>query len=119
MDPAASKISKGALRFVPRHQNAKFLCDRADTNPYSAIFNDVENAHKQYPVPVLQCLQVKALGQQPGGTDRFRIVLSDLDNYVQAMLASQVNHLVRDEKIVRNCIVRVTQYQPNAVKGKK
>lgn len=70
---------------------------------------------------VLQCLQVKALGQQAGGApaERFRIVLSDLDNYVQAMLASQINHLVRDDKIVRNCIVRVTQYQPNSVKGKK
>jgi replication factor A1 len=70
-------------------------------------------------VPVLQCLQVKALTGQPGSADRYRIVLSDINNYVQAMLATQVNHLIHDEKLVRNCIVRITQYQPNSVKGKK
>ncbi|KAH6697614.1 replication factor-A protein [Plectosphaerella plurivora] len=97
MDPAASKITKGAL---------------------SAIFTDADSAATNFPVPVLQCLQVKALTGQPGAADRYRIVLSDINNYVQAMLATQVNHLIHDEKLVRNCIVRITQYQPNSVKGK-
>jgi replication factor A1 len=42
-----------------------------------------------------------------------------MNNYVQCMLATQANHVVHDNKLVRNCIVRVKQYQANAVKGKK
>ena len=52
-------------------------------------------------------------------SERFRLVLSDMNNYVQCMLATQANHVVHENKLVRNCIVRVKQYQANAVKGKK
>ncbi|GKT60418.1 replication factor-A protein 1 [Colletotrichum tofieldiae] len=93
-----SKITKGAL---------------------DAIFNDPEGANAKFPVPVLQCLQIKPLAAQAGGgAERYRIVLSDVNNYVQCMLATQVNHVVHDNKLVRNCIVRITQYQANSVKGK-
>ncbi|ROT37719.1 replication factor-A protein [Sodiomyces alkalinus F11] len=96
MDPA-SRISRGAL---------------------NAIFTDPDNVATKFPVPILQCLQIKPLGGQPGSVDRYRIVLSDVNNYVQSMLATQVNHLVHDGQLVRNCIVRITNYQPNTVKGK-
>ncbi|KAL2758635.1 hypothetical protein ACRALDRAFT_1068902 [Sodiomyces alcalophilus JCM 7366] len=96
MDPA-SRITRGAL---------------------NAIFTDPDNVAAKFPVPILQCLQIKPLGGQPGAVDRYRIVLSDVNNYVQSMLATQVNHLVHDGQLVRNCIVRITNYQPNTVKGK-
>lgn len=71
-------------------------------------------------MPVLQCLQIKPLGAQPnGGGERYRIVLSDVNNYVQCMLATQANHVVHDGKLVKGCIVRVKSYNPNSVKGKK
>lgn len=35
------------------------------------------------------------------------------------MLATQMNHVVHDNKLVRNCIVRITQYQATSVKGKE
>ncbi|KAK1970386.1 replication factor-a protein 1 [Colletotrichum eremochloae] len=93
-----SKITKGAL---------------------DAVFNDPEGANAKFPVPVLQCLQIKPLAAQAGGgAERYRIVLSDVNNYVQCMLATQVNHVVHENKLVRNCIVRITQYQANSVKGK-
>ncbi|TDZ27390.1 Replication factor A protein 1 [Colletotrichum spinosum] len=95
---AESKITKGAL---------------------DAIFNDSEGANTKFPVPVLQCLQIKPLASQAGGgPERYRIVLSDVTNYVQCMLATQVNHVIHDNKLVRNSIVRITQYQANSVKGK-
>ncbi|KAF3357892.1 hypothetical protein VD0004_g9366 [Verticillium dahliae] len=94
---AASKITRGAL---------------------DAIFNDPENVATRFPVPVLQCLQIKPLAGQQGAADRFRIVLSDINNYVQSMMATQVNHVIHDGHLVKNCLVRVTQYQPNSVKGK-
>lgn len=68
----------------------------------------------------MQCLQIKPLAQQqPGGGERYRIVLSDMDNYVQCMLATQANHVVHDGKLVKNCILRIKSFQSNSVKGKK
>ena len=39
--------------------------------------------------PVVQCVQVKPLGSQTAGPERFRIVFSDITNYVQSMLGTR------------------------------
>ncbi|ORY57296.1 replication factor-a protein 1 [Pseudomassariella vexata] len=87
-----------------------------------AIFNDAANVDQRFPVPVLQCLQIKPLAAQPtgggGGAERYRVVLSDLRNYVQCMLATQANHVIHDNQLIRGCIVRIKSYQANSVKGK-
>ncbi|KAI0386638.1 replication factor-a protein [Hypomontagnella monticulosa] len=87
-----------------------------------AIFNDPEHIDQRFPVPVLQCLQIKPLAPQQGAagpqTERYRVVLSDIRNYVQCMLATQANHIIHDGSLVRGSIVRIKQYQANAVKGK-
>ncbi|KAI0445335.1 replication factor-A protein [Xylaria telfairii] len=88
-----------------------------------AIFHDPENVEQRFPVPILQCLQIKPLAAQqapgaPAQQERYRVVLSDIRNYVQCMLATQANHVIHDEQLVRGCIVRVKSYQANAVKGK-
>ncbi|KAI5926981.1 replication factor-A protein [Camillea tinctor] len=87
-----------------------------------AIFNDPENVEKTFPVPVLQCLQIKPLAAQqtPGGAqpERYRVVLSDVQNYVQCMLATQANRVIHENILVRGSIVRIKSYQANAVKGK-
>ncbi|KAJ8123240.1 hypothetical protein O1611_g9644 [Lasiodiplodia mahajangana] len=88
-----------------------------------AIFNDPENADQRFPVPVLQCLQIKPLAAQsapdaPAQQERYRVVLSDIRNYVQCMLATQANHVIHENQLVRGCVVRVKSYQANAVKGK-
>ncbi|KAK3501729.1 putative single-stranded DNA-binding protein 68k chain [Neurospora crassa] len=86
-----------------------------------AMFNDPDRAQQQFPVPILQCLQIKTLDSKNGGagaTERFRIVLSDLKNYVQCMMATQTNHLVHDGLLQRGCIVRLKQYQAQCLKGK-
>ncbi|SPJ91502.1 probable single-stranded DNA-binding protein 68k chain [Fusarium torulosum] len=94
---AASALSSGAL---------------------DVIFNDPEKAAKLFPVPVLQCLQVKQMAPSAQGGDRFRLVMSDGQHYVQTMLATQANHVVHDNKLVRGCIARIKQYTPNNLKGK-
>lgn len=96
-DPS-SQISRGAL---------------------SAIFNNAELAMQQYGNPVMQCLQVKPMAAQGNTGERYRIVLSDLTNYCQCMLATQANHVVHDGKLDRGRIVRVKAYNPTSVKGKK
>lgn len=88
----------------------------------SLIFTDPDAANTQFPVPVLQCLQIKPLAAQPNaaaGSERYRVVLSDVKNYVQCMLATQANHVVHDGKLQRGSILRVKSYQANSVKGKK
>ncbi|TQV90333.1 hypothetical protein V2A60_004290 [Cordyceps javanica] len=82
------------------------------------IFNDPDKAAKQFPIPTMQCLQVKQMAPSAQGGDRYRLVMSDGQHYVQTMLATQANHVVHDEKLVRGCIARVKQYTPNNLKGK-
>lgn len=96
---------------LPRAACANLSC--------SVIFNDPDKAGKLYPVPVLQCLQIKQMAPNPQGEERYRLVLSDGTHYVQTMLALQANHVVHEGKLVRGCIVRLKQYTPNNHKGKK
>lgn len=87
-----------------------------------AIFYDPSRAARQFPVPVLQCLQIKTLeakGPAPGAPDRYRIILSDSQNYVQCMLATQANHVVHDGLLQRFCLVRLRQFQAQSLKGRK
>ncbi|PBP16004.1 replication factor-a protein 1 [Diplocarpon rosae] len=86
----------------------------------NAIFNDPTTLQNQYPVPVCQCVQIKTLASSGEGTpERYRLVLSDVDNFVQSMLATQANHVVHEGKLKKGSIVRLKQYQANAVKGKR
>ncbi|KAJ2892697.1 hypothetical protein MKZ38_009472 [Zalerion maritima] len=82
------------------------------------IFRDVSTADKRHPFPVFQCLQIKPLSGGPGTSERFRIVLSDINNYCQSMLATQANSVVKDDILKKGHLVRVTGYQANSVKGK-
>ncbi|TAQ90680.1 hypothetical protein B7494_g1013 [Chlorociboria aeruginascens] len=86
----------------------------------NAIFNDQDRLQREFPVPIFQCVQIKALGSQGEGVpERFRIVLSDIQNFVQSMLATQANHIVHDGKLKKGSFVRLKSYQANAVKGKR
>jgi replication factor A1 len=70
----------------------------------------------------MQCLHIKFLenkGPAAPGSERYRIVLSDVRNYVQCMLATQANHVMHDGQLQRGSIVRVRQYQAQSLKGKK
>ncbi|PQE19476.1 replication factor-a 1 protein [Rutstroemia sp. NJR-2017a WRK4] len=99
MENARSAITQGAL---------------------NAIFNEPHVLETQFPIPVCQVVQVKALGSvSEGQPDRYRLVLSDVQNFVQCMLATQANHVVHDGKLVKGCFIRLKQYQANSVKGKR
>ncbi len=89
------------------------------TRGFRAIFSDSDIRSRFPTSPVLQCLQIKPLPAQPNAPERYRVVLSDLQNYVQTMLATQANHVIHDGKLTRGCIVRVKEYQKNQIKAKK
>lgn len=102
----------------------------------SAIFNDPDRLQRDFPVPICQCVQIKSLTTTTEGQpERYRLVLSDIDHYVQSMLAtrkfprrilgnrvnkySEANHVVHEGKLKKGCFVRLKSYQANSVKGKK
>lgn len=96
---AASKITQGALNL---------------------IFDDPEHWREQVPVPVVQCLQIKPLGAaQGGGPERYRVVLSDTNNFVQSMLATGATHVVHEGKLKKGSLVRLKELQASMVKGKR
>ncbi|QSZ32520.1 hypothetical protein DSL72_002098 [Monilinia vaccinii-corymbosi] len=86
----------------------------------NAIFNDPERVMKDFPVPVCQVVQVKPMGAGgEGQAERFRLVVSDIQNFVQCMLATQANHAIHDGKLTKGCFIRLKNYQANEVKGKR
>ncbi|TIA87996.1 hypothetical protein E3P99_02842 [Wallemia hederae] len=69
--------------------------------------------------PVVQVLQVKkATASQPNAPDRYRMVLSDGTYYMQAMLGTQLNHLPEQEVLIKNSIIRMTNYAVNVVQNR-
>lgn len=60
---------------------------RVSRGSLSAIFNAPNQG--EHPQPILQCLQIKTLETGANGVARYRVVFSDIDNYVQSMLASR------------------------------
>ncbi|KAG9238114.1 replication factor-a protein 1 [Amylocarpus encephaloides] len=90
------------------------------TGALNAIFNDPETLEDRFPVPVCQCVHIKTLNaSEAGAPERFRLVLSDVDHFVQSMLGTQANHVVHEGKLKKGSIVRLKSYQANEVKGKK
>lgn len=45
---------------------------------------------EQFPMPILQVLQIKLLTAQPNAPERYRIVFSDSQNFVQSIVASRM-----------------------------
>jgi len=66
--------------------------------------------------PFLQVINVKQVSG--GGNERFRVIISDGDNFVQGMLATQLNSLVHANKMVENTIIRVKEVLTNMVQNK-
>jgi replication factor A1 len=75
--------------------------------------------------PVVQFLSIKAIdakpaaGGAPAQVERYRIIISDGQNYLQSMLATQLNPLVRDGAVGKQSIVRITQFTVNTVREKR
>jgi len=67
----------------------------------------------------VQVLTVKSVGSAgQGANDRFRMILSDGQTILQAMLATQLNHLLNDHSIQKNTVIRIKRMSANMVQGK-
>jgi replication factor A1 len=71
---------------------------------------------------VLQVLELKKIipsGQNVPQTERYRMVLSDSRHYQQSMLSTQLNGLVKEQKVQTGCLVRLQEYVVNDVAQKR
>ncbi|KAK7552389.1 replication factor A 1, rfa1 [Phyllosticta citricarpa] len=91
---AESAITRGALRSI--------FVDGPD---------QVEN-------PILQCVQIKAMDSK-NGEERYRVVLSDMDNFIQSMLAQQINSVVTSGALKKGSIIRLKHFNPQVIKDRK
>ncbi|KAI0672914.1 replication factor-a protein [Trametes maxima] len=51
--------------------------------------------------------------------DRYRVIVSDGVNFLQSMLATQLNHLVEEEQVLKHSIAVIEKFTCNLVQGKK
>eukprot|EP00824_Muranothrix_gubernata_P012816 TRINITY_DN269_c2_g1_i1.p2 TRINITY_DN269_c2_g1~~TRINITY_DN269_c2_g1_i1.p2 ORF type:complete len:674 (-),score=142.68 TRINITY_DN269_c2_g1_i1:320-2305(-) len=81
-----------------------------------AIYNGDTSLH-----PVLQVMDVKRINAQPGtaASERYRLVLSDGRFYQQAMLATQLNELIRSGRLAPRCVVQLQEYICNVVQSRR
>ncbi|XP_065877693.1 replication protein A 70 kDa DNA-binding subunit A-like [Euphorbia lathyris] len=69
--------------------------------------------------PVLQVTELKQVQtKQPQQSDRFRLILSDGTHLQQAMLGTQINHLVKDRNLRTGSIVQLLQYTCTSVQSR-
>jgi len=77
--------------------------------------------------PTLQFLSIKKVvpGANPGlnnlnaTTDRYRIIISDGLHFLQAMLATQLNYLVEEDRIGKNTIALIDNMSCQTITEKR
>lgn len=68
----------------------------------------------------VQFLSIKRVNAgNPGGVDRFRIIMSDGINFLQAMLATQLNSMVNDQTIGKHTVAVIEKLTCNYVQEKR
>jgi len=70
----------------------------------------------------VQFLSVKKVQPAPGAqaaNDRYRIIISDGEHFLQSMLATQLNHMVTDEQIGKNTVAVIEKVTCNFVQEKR
>ncbi|KAJ4475701.1 hypothetical protein J3R30DRAFT_3502079 [Lentinula aciculospora] len=95
-----------------------------DTGICHRIHNATPNEDKLFSGShTLQVLSLKKVGKQTEGvnlpSDRYRIVLSDGAQFLQAMLATQLNEMVVEKHLTRFTIVCVERLSCNYVQEKR
>ncbi|THH19467.1 hypothetical protein EW146_g1696 [Bondarzewia mesenterica] len=73
--------------------------------------------------PFVQFLSIKKVSTGSASTsssaDRYRIIVSDGTHFVQAMLATQLNHLVEEDLIGKNTIAQLEKISCNDIQEKR
>ena len=69
--------------------------------------------------PMLQVTKLKQVQtKQPQQSNMFHLVLSNGSHLQQAMLGTQINHLVKDGNLCSSSVVQLIQYTCTTVQGR-
>ncbi|CAH8543896.1 unnamed protein product [Schistosoma rodhaini] len=81
---------------------------------------DAINNGKNVEEPVLKLLGFKSVPGGGGGQNRYRLLLTDgVKTHSFAMLATQLNHLIEENKLVNNTVIRVRKHVCNNIQNNK
>ena len=72
--------------------------------------------------PTLQLLSFKKVAPTggPGGSvDRYRVIVSDGQNFLQSMLATQLNFLVEEDMVAKGAIAVIEKFTANFIQGRR
>ncbi|TFY76589.1 hypothetical protein EWM64_g7426 [Hericium alpestre] len=69
--------------------------------------------------PVVQVLSVRSVPSPNNNPQRNRLIISDGTFFLQSMLATQLNHLVEENLIGKNSIVKIEKMSCNFIQGKR
>lgn len=76
----------------------------------------------EFEQPILQCVQIRAMEAKAGegnSIPRYRVVVSDIKNFIQTMVATGINDIVQSGKLKKGCIIKLLKFNPQMVKDKK
>ncbi|KAI0093894.1 replication factor-A protein 1 [Irpex rosettiformis] len=90
------------------------ICERIHN-----IKNDEEQEALTQTTPTLQVLSIKKVGPSTTAADRYRVIVSDGEHFLQAMLATQLNKFVEDDEVVKNSIIVIDKFTCNFVQDKR
>lgn len=76
------------------------------------------NQNEQVENPIVQCVQIKPMGENTSAGQRFRVVWNDSRNFIQSMITQQISWMVTENKLQRGSICKLKSYQANMVKEK-
>ena len=89
------------------------ICSRININ----VSDDDELFNIQ---PTVQLLSFKKIPPTSGpSVDRYRVIVSDGEHFVQSMLATQLNYLVEEDAIAKCTIAIIEKFSVNLVQGKR
>jgi replication factor A1 len=91
------------------------------TGIVARAFNAVDPTEVEDLQPTVQLLSIKkvANARDSSTPDRYRIIVSDGVQFIQAMLATQLNDLVESNQLRRNVIVRLTKFAAQNISSKR
>jgi len=91
------------------------------TGTVAKVFNAVDPSEVEDLQPTVQLLSIKkvANARDLNTPDRYRIIVSDGAQFIQAMLATQLNDLVESNQLRRNVIVRLTKFAAQNISSKR
>ncbi|KAL5973297.1 hypothetical protein ACLOJK_029947 [Asimina triloba] len=69
--------------------------------------------------PVLQVFDIRLVNTAHNTAERYRMLLSDGTHLQQAMLATQMNHVVKSGMLQKGSIVKLTEFICNLIQNRK